>query len=219
MNGKVVGIGGAKASAVPKDPADASKETRQYHLIPWSGNLDEAEIARPGGLLLAALIRCANDRRLQLNDMARELGVTYGYINQLRNGLRRIDQVSDDFAQGCANFLGIPRLTVLMLANRVTPKDLFESRDMMATEVGRAMEFICKDPKWGHLITPELRKCEIDSQYAIVRLFETATGKVLMDRHLNEETLHGEIKKLQEIQAARIASMETAAARKTRDPS
>src|SRR5690606_21922382 len=54
-------------------------EVREYRRIPWSGNLDEVELSRPGGLLLAALIRCANERRQQLNEMAKELGVTYGY--------------------------------------------------------------------------------------------------------------------------------------------
>lgn len=219
MNGKVVGIGGALAPSDAGDAGAEAKDPRPYHLIPWSGNLDEAEIARPGGLLLAALIRCANDRRLNLADMARELGVTYGYVNQLRNGIRRVDQVSDDFAQGCANFLGIPRLTALMLAGRVTPEDLFEHHEMMASEVERAMSYICQDPKWGHLITPELRKCGIESQYAIVRLFETATDKVLMTRHLSEDRLHDEIKKLREIQSQRARAMELSAVKKSREPS
>jgi hypothetical protein len=54
-----------------------------YERTPWCGNFSEEELDRPGGLLLAALIKCANDRRLLFKDMAKELGVTYGYINQL----------------------------------------------------------------------------------------------------------------------------------------
>ena len=131
-----------------RDSGDDNRGHREYVSIPWSGNLDEAEISRPGGLLLAALIRCANERRLQLNNMADELGVTYGYINQLRNGIRKVSQVSDEFALACSHFLGIPRLTILMLAGRLNPEDLFEQDNMLATEVTRAMGFICDDLIW-----------------------------------------------------------------------
>lgn len=192
-------------------------EKREYNRIPWSGNLDENELGRPGGLLLAALIRCANERRQQLNDMARELGVTYGYVNQLRNGIRQVNQVSDDFALGCARYLGVPRLTVLMMAGRVSPEDLFEHREMMAGEIGRAMAFLCEDPQWGHLVTPELRQSSVESQYVLVRLYEQATGKKLMDSHLNADNLAQEIGKLREIQAARARSLESYNGRKTQE--
>lgn len=185
------------------DTSPQTEVTRDYNRIAWSGNLDEEEITRPGGLLLAALIRCANERRMQLNDMARELGVTYGYVNQLRSGIRSVNQVSDDFALACARYLGVPRLTVLMLAGRITPEDVFETQDMMASEVGRAMAYIYEDPEWGHLVTPEVRNTSIESQYVIVRLYEKANDKVLMTRHLDPGTLTGEILKLKEIQATR----------------
>jgi transcriptional regulator with XRE-family HTH domain len=203
------------ASAATSEIAETT--TRDYNRTPWSGNLDETELARPGGLLLAALVRCANDRRLQLNDMARELGVTYGYINQLRNGIRPVSQVSDEFALACARFLGAPRLTVLMLANRITPEDAFEYRELAATEIGRAMAYICEDPAWGHLITAELRKGTSESQYALVRLYEAATGKVLMDSHLNIETLALEIRKLKVIQDQRAKAVSEHSARKRHD--
>jgi transcriptional regulator with XRE-family HTH domain len=193
--------------------------TRSYNRVAWSGNLDEEEIARPGGLLLAALIRCANERRMQLNDMARELGVTYGYVNQLRSGIRNVNQVSDDFALACARYLGVPRLTVLMLAGRITPQDVFESQEMMASEVGRAMAYIYEDPEWGHLITPEMRNTAIESQYVIVRLYEKATGKALMKGHLDPTILTGEILKLKEIQASRAKTVDENNSKKRKEVS
>ena len=209
---KVVEIKGSRDSASEKDiDGGAPKE---YNRTPWSGNLDETEIARPGGLLLASLIRCANERRHQLNDMARELGVTYGYVNQLRNGIRNTYKVSDDFALACARYLGVPRLTVLMMAGRVTPEDAFESEEMFATEISRAMGFLVDDPEWGHLVTPELRKSSLESQYLLVRMYEKATGKVLMRGHLDVKTLAEEIRKLKQIQADRLSAVERSSARK-----
>lgn len=159
----------------------------------WSGEMDDSEIVRPGGLLLSALIRCANERGMQLNDMSRELGVTYGYINQLRNGLRPVGQVSDDFAFACARYLGVPRLTVLMMAGRITPDDAFEREGLMLKEVESAMRYVCDDPSWGHLVTQELRKSSVESKFLLVRMYETSTGKVLMDKHLDTKKLAAEI--------------------------
>ena len=195
---------------------DEGHTPRDYERIPWSGNLDEVEISRPGGLLLAALITCANERRLQLNDMASELGVTYGYINQLRNGIRKVSQVSDEFALACSYFLGIPRLTILMLAGRLNPEDLFEQDNMLAAEVSRAMGFICDDLVWGHLITPELRSGSEHSQFAVVKLYEAATGKVLMDKSLQFATLSAEITKLRDIQAKQMSAIASHSKKKKR---
>jgi transcriptional regulator with XRE-family HTH domain len=195
---------------------DKGHTPRDYERIPWSGNLDKVEISRPGGLLLAALIRCANERRLQLSDMASALGVTYGYINQLRNGIRQVNQVSDEFASACSHFLGIPRLTILMLAGRLNPEDLFEQDNMLATEVTRAIGFICDDLVWGHLITPELRCTSEHSQFAVVKLYEAATGKILIDKSLQYNTLGAEITKLKDIQAKQATEMKNHSAKKKR---
>lgn len=168
---------------------------------PWSGRLDEDEMARPGTLLLGALLQRAHERGQPLDDMARELGRTYGYINQLRTGLRSVSQIPDDFAMECANYLNVPRHTVLMMAGRITPSDMFESTEMKARQIEQAMLFIAKDPAWGPLVTPELQQCAMDSQYCLVRLFEKATNKVLMDRHLDVYSLSTEIRRLTEMQS------------------
>jgi transcriptional regulator with XRE-family HTH domain len=190
---------------------------REYHRTPWSGNLDEAELNRPGGLLLAALIRCANERRQQLNDMSRELGVTYGYLNQLRNGFRQTSQISDDFAHACARYLNVPRLTVLMLAGRITPEDAFESDQTVASEIPRAVAYICEDPDWGALVPPEVRAGTYRAQFLIVRLYEEATGKRLLPERLNIRTLAGEIQKLLNLQEKRREAVDAYVAKKRSD--
>lgn len=190
---------------------------RQYHRIPWNGNLDERELNRPGGLLLAALIRCANDRRQQLNDMSRELGVTYGYINQLRNGQRHTNQISDHFAIACARYLGVPRLTVLMLSGRLTPEDAFESEEMVASELPRAMSYLCEDPEWGPLVPPEVRNGSYRAQFLVVRLYEQSTGKRLLPERLDIQALSKEIKKLMKLQHQRQLAVDAYVARKHPD--
>lgn len=169
----------------------------------WNGGLADTELDLPGGLLLAALTSCANSRGHHFTEMAAELGVTYGYIAQLRNGNREVPQISDDFAMACARYLMVPRMTVLMLAGRLTPADVFENEQLMAAEIGRAFAFVCADPKWGPLVTAEMRKTGLDSQFGVVRLYEAATGKKLMPAAVDETTLANEVSKLHAIQDQR----------------
>lgn len=160
----------------------------------WNGGLDPEEVKRPGGLLLAALVRTAHLRKQHLGDMARDLGVTYGYISQLRSGLRKVDQVSDGFAQACARYLGVPRLAVLQLSGRLRPEDFFEEGGAIP-EITAASEFIQNDPQWGPLMTIELRALSPDSWYGIVRLYEEATGKKLLARRLDPIAFAKEVAK------------------------
>ena len=173
----------------------------EFFNIPGCGNFDVLELGRPGGLLLATLVHRANEKGLQLKEMAKALGVTHGYINQLRNGIRPVKQISNAFALACAEFLGISRMSVLMLVEIVTTADFFESEEMMAAEISRAIGFICDDMKWGHLVTPEIREADEMSQFGVVKLYEEATGKVLLDKALNWQSLAIEITKLKTVYA------------------
>lgn len=203
-----------KGAAADAESTDNSVRTR----TPWNGSLAEAELDMPGGLLLAALTACANSRGHHFTQMAAELGVTYGYIAQLRNGNREVDQVSDEFALACARYLVVPRMTVLMLAGRITPADVFESDEMVATEVTRAFEYLCTDPQWGPMVTAEMRKASTETQFGIVRLYEKATGRTLMPKALDVQTLAVEIQKLHKLQEERKASVTATAGTRKRGP-
>jgi plasmid maintenance system antidote protein VapI len=184
--------------------------------MPWNGNLDDAEMLKPGGLLLASLISHASANSIYLNEMASELGVSYGYINQLCNGIRSIDSISDDFAVSIARFMGIPRMTVLMLAGRVTPDDIFESEKLMANEISQAMSFIQLDMEWGHLLTTEILSADELSKFALIKLYEGATGKVLLNKALNLENLAEKVQDLKDVSARRKITIDAYIVKKSR---
>jgi transcriptional regulator with XRE-family HTH domain len=148
--------------------------------VPWNGGLDKATLERPGGVLLAALFACANQRGQHLQEMAQELGVTYGYISQLVNGRRNVSQISDAFAHACALYLMRPRLAVLIMAGRVSPKDLYEAEEALVAQIPHAMEYVCADPDWGPLVTPQIRALDPMGLYTVVRLYEAATKRQLL---------------------------------------
>jgi hypothetical protein len=219
MNRKVFDIGDRKALAPGElGEHNAPEDDAKVQRTPWNGSLAAAELDMPGGLLLAALTACANTRGHHFTQMAAELGVTYGYIAQLRNGNRGVAQISDDFALACARYLVVPRMTVLMLAARITPEDMFESNEMMASEVIRAFEYVCTDPLWGPLVTPEMRAGTLETQYGVVRLYEKAAEKSLMPKALDMSTLAEEVVKLAKLQATRKETVSTASGARKRGP-
>ena len=178
-----------------------SPNIKEYERIAWVGGMCDEEMARPGALLMGALMHHANERGQHLKDMARELGVTYAYINHLRNGLRSIKSISDELVLACAMYLSVPRHTIQMMSGKITPSDMFESEEIKACQITNAMSFVVNDPEWGPLVTHELRKSSLESQYCLVRLYEKATNKVLMDGHLNTNSLSLEISRLTALQA------------------
>ena len=86
----------------------------------WSG-VSERELTSPGGALTTLLLRAANLRGHQLGEMANELGVTYGYIAQLRKGHREVQHISRQFARAVANYLSksfgqdVPPILVMLI--------------------------------------------------------------------------------------------------------
>ena len=148
---------------------------------PWSGVLDASSMKRPGGLLMSALARCAQERGQSLPELAEQLGYSYPYITLLISGARRVDQVSDDFVNACAAYLGVPKAGVLMMSGRLEARDFFGPGDDHTGLLDAAMRFIESDPAWSPLVTAELRHSSTASKFCLIKLYEAAAGKRLLE--------------------------------------
>lgn len=186
--------------------------------VPWNGGLSDEEITRPGGALMAALLHRANQLGHQLQEMSNELNVTYGYIAQLRGGHRQPENISDDFVNACAAYLGVPRMTVLMLCGRVKPDDVMLQKHNVAQQLPAAIEFIAQDTILGPLMPVEVRKASYEMQFFIISLYEKATGKVLLTGRQDPHELAEDLKEvlaqremlLSQVDVARKAKQKTA---------
>lgn len=155
--------------------------------VAWSGGLSEDEWQRPGALLLSALFARANERGHQLGEMSQELGVTYGYINQLRNGDRQIPHVSDKFVTAAALYLNVPRMTVLMMAGKVLPTDVYENPTEVVNSIDASIRYIQKDPNWAPLVPHDVTEASYEVKFLIVSLYEKAEDlRLLKGRHSRE---------------------------------
>lgn len=156
---------------------------------PWSGVFAEQELGKPGGMLIAALTHHAAERGDSISEMAAKLDVSYSYINQLRNGVRPTSQVSTWFSQACAEYLGVPRMTVLMLAGAISVEDVFEAANPAQSAISRAFSFLQGDQTWAPLLTPEVVTGSLQTKYLVIRLYEEATSHRLLPDTLNIERL------------------------------
>jgi len=132
---------------------------------------------------MAALTETATRRGHNLAELAKALNVTYGYLVQLRSGSRSPASISDDFAARCARYLELPRLSVLLLAGRLTTQDVFGEQATSTTSLSQAYGYLLGDPIWGARVpalSEEALQQSRDVVLAMVWLYQELKGVSLL---------------------------------------
>lgn len=133
--------------------------------------------AHQGGPLIGWLWDEARRRGIELQQMAAELGVTYGYIHQLRTGIRRTSSISHDFAAACGGFLGVPTVVVLLLAGYLTMSD-FAVRALSEEEaVERALREMLDDSHVRSSLPEDVSALPVAAKRALVMMYAEVTGR------------------------------------------
>lgn len=130
-----------------------------------------------GGPLLGWLEDEACNRGQTLQQMSKELGVTYGYIAQLRNGTRSQQSISKTFATSCAQYLGIPTVVVLLLSGFLTLRDFATPEVDEEAQLNRELRKMMKDPQLMIVLgAADLLSLNIDSKRMLVSLYGELLG-------------------------------------------
>ena len=132
--------------------------------------------AEDGGPLLGWLIDEAQLRGQLLSEMATDLHVTYGYINQLRNGIRKVSNISNEFARSCANYLGVPTVVVKLVSGSISLSDFAWpalDEDMV---VERAFQCMLTDPNVRPSLPRHAQKLPVAAKRAMVMMYADITG-------------------------------------------
>jgi hypothetical protein len=195
-------------------------EQEQQSEAAWSQEISAFELIgnRKGSMLIGALMGLAKKRGHDLQTLARRLEVTHGYLGSLRNGNKEIDKIGDDVLEKCAEYLGTPRMVVLMLAAQLTPADLYTTVPHMAMDLARAMEFIKSDPEWYYLLTPQVIDGDLMTQYLVVRLYEKAADKKLLVNAIDPVEVGKAIEELQKQASVEAALLHKEAGSAPRKP-
>lgn len=124
-----------------------------------------------GGPLLGWLTDEAKRRGHTGNAMADALGVTVGYMHQLRSGNRQLAHISDAFARSCAKYLGVPPIVVKLLSGRISISDFLHPRVSETEFIERGFRSMLGDSSIRELMPVDLEALSEDARRALVMLY------------------------------------------------
>lgn len=133
-----------------------------------------------GNLLLHWLVSTATERGTTLHGLADALGVTYGYLAQLLRGIRRVNAISPEFSAACAEYLGLPRIAVLIAAGVVKPTDFYADTPGLEERIDQAIHHIRNDKVTPLYLPLSIYKADPEIKLLVVNLVESASGKILL---------------------------------------
>lgn len=133
--------------------------------------------AHQGGPLIGWLWDESRRRGIELQQMAAELGVTYGYVHQLKSGVRSTSSISHDFATACGDFLGIPTVTVLLLAGYLTMSDFAVRVQSEEEVVERALRQMLDDSHIRSALPEDVLGLSFEAKRALTMMYSEVTGR------------------------------------------
>jgi transcriptional regulator with XRE-family HTH domain len=133
------------------------------------------------GALLSMLHSEARRRDITNIEMAEEIGVSYGYINQLSNGTRSVDQISRKFVLSVSQFLYISPIAVQLAAGQISIGDFSTPEVSTETAVDIAIGRILDDPKIRQGLSSKLLALPLTSKIAVIEVYMQTTGKDLIE--------------------------------------
>lgn len=142
-----------------------------------------------GGALTGWLFDEARLRQQEYQDMARELGVTFGYINQLKSGIRLPENISHEFAVACGRYLGVPAIVVKLISGSIRISDFgfpYESEEQV---LDRALRAIQADPQLRSALPGELMALPVDVKKMMVMMYVETSSQDVFGLHELPEML------------------------------
>jgi transcriptional regulator with XRE-family HTH domain len=136
-----------------------------------------------GKRLISLIKRTLIDRNLPDRHIADLMGVTTIYWNSMCNGHRKIKSVGKDKLERVGQFLHIPTVQVMILADYFEPTDFYAKRTL-EDELGMALEAMQADPNWVALspTKAEWEQLPVGTKILIALLFEREAGRSFMSK-------------------------------------
>jgi transcriptional regulator with XRE-family HTH domain len=157
------------------NPAEAQEDTEVQE--------ESGERKVEGKRLITLIKRTLIDRNLPDRYIADLMGVTTIYWNSMCNGHRKIKSVGKDKLERVGEFLGIPTVQVMILADYFEPTDFYAKRSL-DEELNMVLQAMQADPNWVAL-TPskaEWEQLPVGTKILISLLFEREAGRSFMSK-------------------------------------
>lgn len=176
--------------------SDNGQENQHGNLTASDGQTPETATERvtrlcrsKGGALIGWLLDDARRRQQESQDMAKELGVTSGYISQLRTGIRLPENISHEFAVACGRYLGVPAIVVKLISGSIRISDFgfpYESEEQV---LDRALRAIQADPQLRSALPGELMALPLETKKMMVMMYAETSSQDVFGLHELPEML------------------------------
>jgi transcriptional regulator with XRE-family HTH domain len=133
-----------------------------------------------GGALLGWLLDECERKGHTQREMASELGVTYGYVHQLRNGLRQTRHISPEMTSACARYLGVPPVVVKLLSGSLSVRDFAWPHQTESELLDRGLHQIRTDPVARALLPADAENLPTDVKRSLVLLYGESSGQEVL---------------------------------------
>jgi len=127
----------------------------------------------PGGPLLGWLGDEASRKGHSPAEMSRALGVNFGYVLQLCNGVRNVENVSQDFLDVCARYLGVPTIVCKVLSGNIRMSDFLHRACSEQAAVDQCLSQMMGDPVRSKLLPYDPMSLEMVAKRALVLMHMT----------------------------------------------
>jgi len=121
--------------------------------------------------LIRVLLREAQRRGHQPQQMAGSLGCTYDYVHQLRTGVRETRHIGQEFAENAAGYLGVPPALVKLLAGRLSVQDFAWPQRSREEDIADSLAALREDPVVGALVPDALDRADPEVQEFVAALY------------------------------------------------
>lgn len=168
---------------------DTKPDRRESQTIPSHNALEtpQARVQRlytaPGGALMGWLFDEAACRGHQHQELAQQLGVTVGYLYQLRNGVRQVCNISHSFAKACARYLAVPPVVIKLVSGQIRMSDFASPQISEEEMVERAFQRLRTDPVVMAALPERLETLNFEARRALVLLYSEVSCQNLFALH------------------------------------
>lgn len=145
-----------------------------------------------GSPLIDALYAEAKRRGDAIPVLAQKLGFSNSYFSSIAGGTRPVSAFDDDALGRCADYLDVPRIRVLVLAERLPAED-FISRESIDSQIARAFDLIRADKDWRITLPSADEWVPLPSHIKalIILLYLAIIGESIADVAAGKETDKG----------------------------
>ncbi|WP_323012251.1 hypothetical protein [Castellaniella sp.] len=124
-----------------------------------------------GGPLIGWLEDEAQRKGHSKKELCERLGISYGYLVQLRLGIRGQAATSERFVSACAAYLEVPPIVVKFLAGWLRIADFFVGGTTEDVQVRRAMARLLEDEHARVLLPDNVQNLPFEAQQALLSMY------------------------------------------------